>query len=84
MVWLVIAIGVVVVVVIALVAIGNITQRLAVEPERQVFEGEEALSFVAEALPNRMTSVLSYDDVERIIRLHLDYRLLLEFQIYLF
>lgn len=73
MVWFVVAAGVVVVVVIALLAVGNITQRLAVEPRRQVFEGEEALSFVVEALPNRSTAALSYDDVERVIRLHLDY-----------
>jgi len=73
MIWFIIIVGALVVVVIALLAIGNVTQRLVVEPKRHVFEGDEALSFVVEALPDRMTAVLSHDDVERVIRLHLDY-----------
>lgn len=65
-------IGVVLVAVIGLVALGAVTRRLAAEPGRSVFEGDEALAFVAAALPRWDTAELSYDEVARIMRLHLD------------
>ena len=65
-------IGVVLVAVVGLLALGSVTRRLAAEPGRGVFEGDEALAFVAEALPSWDTAELSYDEVARIMRLHLD------------
>lgn len=65
--------GLVLVVVIALVAVGGVVARLRTEPPRQVFEGEEALEFVAQALPDSVTAELSYDEVRRILRFHLDF-----------
>ena len=66
-------IGAVAVVAIALVAVGTAVGRLAPEPARQVFEHDEELDFVVEALPDDVTAQLSYEDVQRILRLHLDF-----------
>lgn len=68
-----VVIGVLAVAVIALVATGRVVNRLEPEPERRVFTHDEALSFVVEALPDEATASLSYDDVSRIMRLHLDF-----------
>jgi hypothetical protein len=73
MVWVAVVVAGVIIVVVGLLAVGQVTQRLGPEPERQVFAGDEALSFVAEALPSEVTAVLSYEEVQRIMRLHLDY-----------
>jgi hypothetical protein len=66
-------VGVVLVVVIALLAVGGVVGRLRVEPPRQVFEQDEALEFVAQALPDDLTAEMAYEDVQRIMRLHIDY-----------
>lgn len=66
-------VGVVLVVGIALLAVGSAVRRLGPEPERQVFTSDEALGFVAEALPESVTAELSFEDVQRIMRLHLDF-----------
>ena len=68
--WLV---GGVVVFVIAAVAVGRVTTNLAKSPERAVFDADESLEFVAEALPGDVTAQLSYDDVRTILRLFHDY-----------
>ena len=65
--------GVVLVVVIALLTVGGVVGRLRVEPPRQVFEQDEALEFVAQALPDDLTAEMAYEDVQRIMRLHIDY-----------
>ena len=66
-------VGAVVVVVVGLVAVGGAVGRLRIEPPRNVFEHDEALEFVAQALPAELTAELSYEEVQRIMRLHLDY-----------
>jgi hypothetical protein len=66
-------VGAVLVLVIGLVAVGGVVGRLRLEPSRNIFEHDEALEFVAEALPDRLTAELSYAEVQRIMRLHLDY-----------
>lgn len=66
-------VGLVAVVVIGLVAVGSAVGRLRIEPPRNVFEQDEALEFVARALPAELTAELSYDEVQRILRLHLDH-----------
>ena len=54
---------------IAAAAIGTVTAGLARSHERVVFDAEQSLEFVAEALPSELTAELSYDDVRRILRL---------------
>lgn len=73
MVVVIAVVGALLIVVIALVAVGGVVDRLRREPPRQIFEGDEALEFVAQALPDDVTAQLSYDDVTRILRLNLDY-----------
>jgi len=70
---LLVIVGAVAVLAIALAAVGIVVKRLGPEPERQVFEGDQALGFVVEALPDDVTAELSYEDVQRILRLHLDF-----------
>ncbi|MFP3906156.1 MAG: hypothetical protein ACLFWR_03940 [Acidimicrobiales bacterium] len=69
----IIVIGVVIVFVMAAVAVGQVTSNLARTPERAVYEPDQALDFVAEALPSDLTAELSYDDVSRVLRLFHDY-----------
>lgn len=59
--------------VVAAVAVGRVTAHLAVDPERAVFDVEQSVGFVAEALPGDVTAELSYDDVTTILRLFHDY-----------
>ncbi len=73
MVVLLIVVGAFAVVAIALVSVGVVVRRLGPEPARRVFDADEALAFVAAVLPDEVTAQLSYDDVERILRLHLDF-----------
>ncbi|MCP3856013.1 MAG: hypothetical protein GY745_20175 [Actinomycetia bacterium] len=62
-----------VVVAIALVAVGRVVGETTSQPAHTVFDSAEALSFVAEALPDDVTAELSYDEVTRLMRLHLEY-----------
>lgn len=62
-----------VVVTIGLVAVGGVTNRLAAQTRRSVFQMDQAVHFVADRLPEETTAVLSYDDVQRILGWHLDY-----------
>ena len=66
-------IGAALVLVVALVAVGGVVGRLRTEPARNIFENDEALEFVAQALPDELTAELSYEELQRIMRLHLDY-----------
>jgi hypothetical protein len=58
---------------VAAVAVGRVTSTLATDPERAVFDVEQSVSFVAEALPGDVTAELSYDDVTVILRIFHDY-----------
>ncbi|MFN0028105.1 MAG: hypothetical protein ACKV2O_13140 [Acidimicrobiales bacterium] len=73
MVTLVVVLGALAVLVIAVIAVGTAVGRLGPEPARHVFEHDEALAFVVDALPDEITAVLSFEDVARILRLHLDF-----------
>ena len=66
-------VGAALVLVVALVAVGGVVGRLRTEPARNIFENDEALEFVAQALPDEFTAELSYEELQRIMRLHLDY-----------
>jgi hypothetical protein len=69
-VWIV---GAVVVFVVAAVAVGRVTQALASDPARSVFDVDQSIEFVAEALPASVTAELSYDDVTTILKLFHDH-----------
>src|SRR5688500_12045498 len=66
-------IAAVLVVVIALVAVGRESFTLGAQPKQALFDLEEAVAFVADRLPDEGTAVITYDDVRSILRWHLEY-----------
>lgn len=68
-----IVLGVVLVAVVALVAIGREAFTLGHQPKQALFDLEEAVDYVADRLPEEITARITYDDVRSIIRWHLEY-----------
>lgn len=66
-------VGALLVFVVAAVAVGRVTQALASDPRRSVYDVEQSVEFVAEALPSDVTAELSYDDVTTILKLFHDH-----------
>jgi len=58
--------------VIAAVAVGRETSRLAAQPPRPVFDMDEAVEWIADRLPPEVTAELSHDDVRQILQWSLD------------
>lgn len=73
MIWVFVLIAAAAVFVIAAVAVGRVTDGLAHSSSRAVFDSEQSLEYVAEALPSDITAELSYDDVRTVLRLFHDY-----------
>jgi hypothetical protein len=57
---------------IAALAVGRVARRLAAEPPASLFEFDEAVEFVATALPGDVSGRLSYGDVRTVVSTHLD------------
>ncbi len=68
-----VALAALVVLAIGLVAVGGVSARLARQSPTTVFDQDEAVTYVAERLPDETTAVLSFDDVAALIGWHLDY-----------
>jgi len=62
-----------VVVLVALLAIGRETFTLGHQPQQAHYDLEEAVDYVADRLPDAITARLTYDDVQSILRWHLEY-----------
>jgi len=73
MVWVFAVITVFLVVAMALVAVGAVTEDLAVRPARSVFDLEEAVEFVSEKLSYEASATMSYEEVEQVLRWHLNF-----------
>lgn len=71
--FVIIAVGALVVVAIGLVAVGGGVAKTAAMPKQIVYDVQESIDFCAEALPDDVTAVLSYDDLRRLLRLHLEW-----------
>jgi hypothetical protein len=56
---------------VAAVAVGRAARRLAAQEPASLFEFDEAVEFVATALPGGVSSRLSYGDVRTIVAAHL-------------
>jgi hypothetical protein len=69
---LLIVVAAVIVFVIAAVVIGRETRRLDLESPRPVFDVDEAVAWVAERLPEDVTTRLGYDDVRLILEWSLE------------
>ena len=63
----------VVIVVVAFVAVGHAVGRTEAMPAQIVVDVHEAIEFCAEALPDEVTAELSYDELRRLLRLHLEW-----------
>ena len=73
MVFLILGLGALVVIAIALVAVGGGVAKTAAMPDQVVYDVMESIDFCAEALPDEVTATLSYDDLRRTLRLHLEW-----------
>lgn len=73
MVLLILGVGALLVIAIALVAVGGGVAKTASMPDQVVYDVMESIDFCAEALPDEVTSTLSYDDLRRALRLHLEW-----------
>lgn len=71
--WLLIGLAAVLVVVVALVAVGREAFTLGSRPRDALFDLDEAVGYVADHLPGEVTAKLSYDDVRNLITWHLAY-----------
>lgn len=69
----ILALTVLVVVGTALVFVGFAVDKTSKMPAHIVIDAHEAIDFVADAIPVAASSVLSYDDVRRLIRLHTEW-----------
>jgi hypothetical protein len=65
--------GVVLVLVIALVAVGREAFTLASQPRQALFDVDEAVDFVADAVPAEVQARITYDDVRALLRFHLEH-----------
>jgi hypothetical protein len=63
----------VLVVALALVAVGRVTWRLEGQAPPAVYAVDEAVEFVADRLPDEVTAELSFDDVREILQWHIEY-----------
>jgi len=70
---LLVVVAAILVLVIALVAVGREAFTLSAQPKQAHYDLEEAVEFVADRLPDEVTAVLTYDDVRSILRWHLEY-----------
>lgn len=68
-----IAVGAVLVIVVALLFVGWAVGKTSSMPDQIVVDMHEAIEFCAEALPQEVTAVVSYDELRRLLRLHLEW-----------
>lgn len=73
MLWLLIAVGAIVVVAIAVAAVGRVSVELAGTVAPALLEVDDAVEAVAEALPFEVAASVSHADVDRVIRWTLDW-----------
>ena len=68
-----IVVAAVLVVALALVAVGRVTWRLEAQAPPAVYAVDEAVEYVADRLPDEVTAELSFDDVREILQWHIEY-----------
>ena len=68
-----VVVGLAVVFVIAAAVVGREAGRLDAEPPRPVFDIDEATEWVADHVPFEVSAQLSHEDVQQILRWHLEY-----------
>ena len=73
MVVVLVVVAAVAVVVIGLLFVGWAVGKTAAMPDQIVIDAHEAIEFCAEALPIEVTSQLTYDELRRVLRVHLEW-----------
>jgi len=73
MIWVLFIVGAVLVIGIAFVALGQTVGRLERERTPAVYDLTDAVAWIAARLPDEVTARISYDDVARVLRWHLDW-----------
>lgn len=71
--FLIIGVAIVLVIAVALVFVGEAVGKTSEMPDQIVVDVHEAIDFCAEALPSDVTALLTFDDLRRAIRLHLEW-----------
>jgi hypothetical protein len=69
----VVVVAAIAVLVIALLFVGWAVGKTAAMPDQIVIDAHEAIEFCAEALPVEVTSQLTYDELRRLLRIHLEW-----------
>lgn len=73
MIWIFIAVGAFLILLVAWFAITLVTTKLNATPSRATFDIEEATDYIAENLPDRVAAHLSHDDVRVLLRWEVTY-----------
>ena len=73
MVFVILGIAVVLVIVIGLLFIGDAVGKTSAMPDQIVVDVHEAINFCAEALPDDVTASMTFDELRRVLRLHLEW-----------
>ena len=73
MVVVLVLLAAVVVVIVGLLFVGWAVGKTTSMPDQIVIDAHEAIEFCAEALPAEVTSQLTYDELRRLLRLHLEW-----------
>lgn len=73
MVFVIVGLAIVLVIVIALLFVGDAVGKTSKMPDQIVVDVHEAIDFCAEALPRDVTAVMTFDELRRILRLHLEW-----------
>jgi hypothetical protein len=66
-------IAAVIIVIVAFIAVGHAVGSTEAMPAQIVVDVHEAIEFCAEALPDEITAELTYDELRRLLRLHLEW-----------
>ncbi len=73
MIWLFVVLAALSTFVIAAVSVGSVTAGLAGRSRRSVYDVEDAIDFVAEALPPEITAEVSFEDVRAVLGWYVEY-----------
>ncbi len=70
---MILVVAAVAIVALALVFTGMAVAKTSVMPDQIVIDAHEAIEFCAQALPDHVTAEVSYDELRRVLRLHLEW-----------
>ncbi len=59
--------------ILSLISVGYAVRRVLTTPPQIIFDAEESIEYAAQALPDEVTSQISYGDLQRVLRLHLEW-----------